>query len=154
MNKMDKMREDFIKGVRFCHKHKININGNDGTVCMEMMFNTQDIINVLTGSRSPCGLKRLQKLAKILNHEGLSFVDYYGEKVREWTKKEEKRLFKEFPEEHLRYIISYPDVYINAHRNCKEENEEMNEYCQHEYADYAKNDIYGDGLGWFWCGEF
>jgi hypothetical protein len=136
-----------------CEEAGIYIMGNDGNVCMPMMFATGDIINFLNREEGN-GLQRLQELAKILNQEGLVGVDFHGQKVKEWVNQNEA-LFEDIKnEDHKGRIMSDCCVYVNHYG--KEENKGHNEYVKDSYKDLevCKANKYKDGLLWFWCGEY
>ena len=146
--------ENFKKARDVLHKHNIHIQPNDGTVCMELMFNTYELINFLN-TEGGSGLTRLRKLSVLLNQDGMGLVDYNAsQSVNKWVSNNEN-LFTELPEEDmLRICSSDCGVYVNNYG--KDPDDDMNSYCE---AEYPKDEVercksYGDNMLWFWVGEY
>ena len=145
-------QQNFNEGRKNASKEGIAIHGNDGTVCMEMMFHTKDLVAFLNRKRGN-GLGRLQKLATVMNHKGLWMLDYQGSAIEKWVREHEDLFSDITDEEHRRRLTSYPNVYMEHYGKPSPE-PGMNEYVIEEYDESRLGREYKDNLLWFWAGEF
>ena len=145
----------FKKAQRKLAQNDIYLRGNDGTVCMEIMFQTEDLIKYLNNHEGG-GLKRIQDLSSLMCQEGLGIVDYHGSSIEKWAKSHED-LFHDIDEVHIeKGRLSDITIYMSYAGRQDGERDELNEYVKTAYSqeELEKANQYNDGMSWYWIGEY
>jgi len=145
----------FKKAQRKLAQNDIYLRGNDGTVCMEIMFQTNDLIKYLNNHEGG-GLKRIQDLSSLICQEGLGIVDYHGDSINKWVRSHED-LFHDVDPEHIeKGRLHDITVYMNYAGRQDGERDELNEYIKTAYSqeELEKANQYNDGMSWYWIGEY
>jgi hypothetical protein len=155
---MEAIMKQFRAAQSILNDKGIVIQTNDGSVCGELMFKTEDLIRYLNNSHRTNGLARLQDLSKLINQDGLGIVDYYGSAVNKWAMENED-LFQNLAEDHIGRICGFDcAVYVNNYGKGEKEHELRNKYVK-ECAEYTDEEIklaevHKDGMLWYWVGEY
>ena len=154
---MNVFQDQFNDAEKILNENGIYMKGNDGSVCMPLMFRNEDIIDYLQ-RHTGTGLQRLQDLSKLINLEGLSSCVEYNafHSVNKWAKDNDDK-FGDLIEKDKQRICGV-DCYVYVNNYALNDKEEHNKYCK-EDCNYSEEEIkqaesYNDNMLWFWLGEY